>query len=66
MTEVEQIWANRGRQVAIDSNGEDVLHDDGNLEKIFPEVFIKGYRETLIAIQLVKTHGIEKVFGATT
>lgn len=64
MTEVEQIWANRGRQAAIDSNGVDVLHDDGNLEKIFPAVFVRAYRETLLAIQLVKQHGYNRVFNA--
>jgi hypothetical protein len=63
MTELEQIWYNRGRQAAIDFNGEDRLIDDGALEYIFPEAFLKAYRETLLAIQLVKQHGIDKVFG---
>jgi hypothetical protein len=63
MTELEQIWYDRGRQAAIDFNGEDQLLDDGTLEHIFPEVFLKAYRETLLAIQLVKQHGIDKVFG---
>lgn len=63
MTELEQIWAKHGRQTAIDSNGVDTLHDDGTLEYIFPDAFVKAYRETLIAIQLVKQHGFEKVFG---
>jgi hypothetical protein len=63
MTELEQIWYNRGRQAAIDFNGEDQLLDDGTLEAIFPDAFLKAYRETLLAIQLVKQHGIDKVFG---
>ena len=63
MTELEQIWYNRGRQAAIDFNGEDQLLDDGTLEQIFPDAFLKAYRETLLAIQLVKQHGIDKVFG---
>lgn len=63
MTELEKIWYDRGRQAAIDFNGEDQLLDDGTLEYIFPEAFLKAYRETLLAIQLVKQHGIDKVFG---
>lgn len=63
MSELDQIWFNRGRQTAIDYNGVDALIDDGTLEYIFPAAFLKGYRETLLAIQLVKQHGIEKVFG---
>lgn len=59
----DQIWFNRGRQAAIDGNGADTLVDDGTLEYIFPEPFLKAYRETLLAIQLVKQHGVEKVFG---
>ena len=53
-----------GQKTAIEHNGEDALVDDGTLEYIFPEAWLKGYRETLIAIQLVKKHGIEKVFGS--
>lgn len=52
-----------GRKEAMKHCGEDALLDDGTLEYIFPAAFIKGYRETLLAIQLVKQHGIEKVFG---
>ena len=63
MTEIERIWYNHGRQTAIDGNGVDVLHDDGTLEFIFQPAFLKAYRETLLAIQLVKQHGFEKVFG---
>ena len=63
MSELEQIYYKHGRQAAIDGNGVDTLVDDGNLEKIFPPAFLKGYRETLIAIQLVKQHGFEKVFS---
>lgn len=52
-----------GRGWAIRLNGVDGMMDDGTLESIFPAAWIKGYRETLIAIQLVKEHGIDKVFG---
>jgi hypothetical protein len=52
-----------GRKEAMKHCGEDALMDDGTLEHIFPAAFIKGYRETLLAIRLVKQHGIEKVFG---
>jgi hypothetical protein len=52
-----------GRKEAMKHCGEDALMDDGTLEHIFPAAWLKGYRETLLAIQLVKQHGIEKVFG---
>ena len=52
-----------GRKEAMIHCGEDALIDDGTLEYIFPAAFIKGYRETLLAIRLVKQHGFEKVFG---
>lgn len=52
-----------GRKEAMKHCGEDALLDDGTLECIFPAAWLKGYRETLLAIQLVKQHGIEKVFG---
>ena len=56
-------YYNMGRKEAMKHCGEDKMVDDGTLEHIFPAAFIKGYRETLLAIQLVKQHGIEKVFG---
>lgn len=59
----EKDYYNMGRKEAMKHCGEDALVDDGTLEYIFPAAFIKGYRETLLAIQLVKQHGMEKVFG---
>ena len=52
-----------GRKEAMKHCGEDKMVDDGTLEYNFPAAWLKGYRETLLAIQLVKQHGIEKVFG---
>lgn len=52
-----------GKKEAMKHCGEDALVDDGTLEYIFPTAFLKGYRETLLAIQLVKQHGIEKFIG---
>lgn len=60
----DQEFFNLGRKYAIEFNGEDLLLDDGTLEYIFPAALIKGYRETLLAIQLVKKHGFNKVFNA--
>lgn len=59
----EKDYYNMGRKVAMEHCGEDALIDDGTLEHIFPAAWLKGYRETLLAIQLVKQHGMEKVFG---
>lgn len=63
MSELDKLDYNLGRQTAIDHNGADALQDDGTLEFIFSPAWLKGYRETLIAIQLVKQHGFEKVFA---
>lgn len=63
MSELDKIDYNLGRQTAIDNNGVDALQDDGTLEFIFSAAWLKGYRETLLAIQLVKQHGFEKVFA---
>jgi hypothetical protein len=63
MSELDKLDYNLGRQAAIDHNGVDAMHDDGTLEYIFSAAWLKGYRETLIAIQLVKQHGFEKVFA---
>lgn len=62
MSELDQLDYKLGRQTAIDHNGVDAMHDDGTLEFIFSAAWLKGYRETLLAIQLVKQHGFEKVF----
>lgn len=52
-----------GRDMAISLNGEDGMEDDGTLEYNFPAEWLKGYRETLVAIRLIKQHGVDKVFG---
>lgn len=60
----DKFYYELGKKEAIKHGGEDALVDDGTLEYIFPAAWLKGYRETLIAIQLVKQHGIEKFIGA--
>lgn len=63
MSELDKKDYELGRKTAIDYNGVDAMHDDGTLEYIFSAAWLKGYRETLLAIQLVKQHGFEKVFA---
>lgn len=57
---LEQMYYRQGRETAIKCNGIDQLQDDGTLEYIFPAEWLKGYRETLLAIQLIREHGIDK------